>query len=308
MEPQNEQNLNNNLPSVQKARDAETKEKDQETKKDDKIGSLQQKIRSNKIIFYGLPLVVIAYGVAVLTFLVVPAVEKYFQVNSDSEVLDQNIANMKSSSSNLQDAVANIETYDTYDTELSTFIPTEARIGQLIDLLQNQANDFGLERAEFTTPDPNAPTDRSSIDNLAQLDDDNKALFQSVNAGEIEFTPRTLSEGTKARLLEIDMTVKGNRDSLLSFLESLGGIKPLVNLVYIDYQEIPDQSGNPVAAASLRFESYSLKLTPTKTIAPRKFTINDISLTTAMSVETFNVSAEIQRTLDQAGQQENTGG
>lgn len=289
----------NNIPAVVKEKNAVVEAKTVVTNSEVKVDEIQQRIRKNKLLFYGYPLLVILYGISVVLFVIVPTFQKYFTVQEDNEILDQNIANVTETSANLSSAISNSAKFDQYEAELSNYIPTEARVGQLISIIQKQANDFGLERQEIATTDPNASQNQTSVGNLAQTDADSNALFQTISSGEIEFTPRTISTDAKARLLAIDVTVKGKRDNFLKFLEALKSVKPIINLVYVEYQETPTNDGQSNISAALRFESYALKLNPdTKTVTPVKYTVDDAVLTTVIPIETFNISAEIQKAIN----------
>lgn len=303
MQPQPQSQLpepanTNNIPAVEKEKNAVVEAKTVVTNSEVKVDEIQQRIRRNKLLFYGYPLLVIIYGISVVLFIIVPTFQKYFTVQEENSILDQNIANVKQSSSNLSNAITNSAKFDQYETELSNYIPTEARVGQLISIIQTQANDFGLERQEIATTDPNSSQNQTSVGNLAQTDSDSNALFQTISSGEIEFTPRTISTDAKARLLAIDVTVKGKRDNFLKFVEALKSVKPIINLVYVEYQETPSNDGQATVSAALRFESYALKLNPdNRVVTPTKYTVDDAILTTLLPVETFNISSEIQKAI-----------
>jgi len=292
----NNQNKNlDEVPAVTAEKNAVVEAKGLSTKSVEKVDEIQQSIRRNTILFYGYPFFVILFSFTIVFFFILPVVQDYFRIQEDTKVVDQNLVNLRQTGDNINAAINQTELYNQYEAELSNYIPSDARVGQLIDIIQKQANDFGLERQEIAASNTSPDTNISTINNLARVDSQNNALFQSLSSGEVQFTPKNISTDAKAKLLAIDVNVKGKRDNLLRFLDSLKSIKPLVNLVYIEYQETPQSDGQSDISASLRFESYSLKLnSSTSQVAPKKFTVEDSILTTVIPVETFVINQQIQ--------------
>jgi Tfp pilus assembly protein PilO len=262
------------------------------------IDEVQRKIRNNKVMFYGYPILIILYAIGIVLFIIVPTFQRFFTVQQEDLVLDQNILNISQTAINLNNAINNLPTLDSYETQLSEYIPTDARVGQLISIIQKQANDFGLERQDIATTDTNSSQNQTSVGSLAQTDSSSNALFQTISSGEIEFTPKSISTDAKARLLAIDITVKGSKDNFFKFLEALKTVRPIINLISIEYQETPSTDTSSVITANLRFESYALKLNDSKKITtPRKYTIEDSILTSVISVENFKVSGQMEKIL-----------
>lgn len=283
--PENKEQLNTNEQS--------TSVLPQKTE-NNQIDLIQKNIRKNRIVFYGFPFMVILYSVAIFAFLIYPLINKYFEVKSDIETLDKNLINLKQTATNIRSTNAKIDELNNYDDKLTAYIPAESRLGTLITEIQKKADDFSLER-EVGFPSSLDPKidDRSTIQNIAK-DVNTNDLFQSVNSGELRFTPKSLQDGAEAKLLSIDLIIRGKKDNFLKFMEELKTSKPLLNLTFISYQESPNIDGEPDVNVNIRLESYTLKLDPASiSTSVKPYNVNDTAILRPIAVETFNVNPEI---------------
>lgn len=259
------------------------------------VDIIQQKLKSNKVFFYGLPVAVIALVFAVIIFFVLPTAQKYFEYQSTKQTLDENILNMKSSSTNLKTALADEATIDTYDNKLSQSIPVDAKLGSVLDIIQKTADDYGLQK-EFTSSSTDGNADRSSITNLAQTNDQKKALFQNLTSGEIEYKPKSITSDASAKLLSIDVSIKGKKTDFLKFIDSMKDQEPVINLAYVEYSETDEVDGVETITATTRFESYTLKLDPADNIKqPTELKIDDSRLLSPIPIETFIWNRQIEQ-------------
>lgn len=294
MDETNQNNLKEDS-AIQSQKNAVIEALDLSTRSKKQIDEIEQGLRRNKVIFFGYPIFVILFSFAIVFFFVVPAVQDYFRIESEKKIIDQNLENFKKTAQNLNYANEQIGLYSAYEVQLFSYIPVEARVGQLIDTIQKKANDFGLEKPEIAASNTSQGRNFTTINNLTRLDSNNNALFQSLNSGEIEFYPKNVSEDAKAKLLSIDVEVKGKKENLLRFLESVKTIRPVINLVSIEYKEITQLEGQPDVIASLKFESYSLNLNLDKSrYTLKSYTVDDPSLSSIIPVETFDINQEIK--------------
>lgn len=290
------------LLSVAELQRKQAEEKAKEAATIKNLDEIQERMKKNKALFYGLPILVLVYGIAAVFVFVVPSIQTYFKVNDTKKVLDKNLNTYKVSASNIRDARQKLSEYDKYESEVTAYIPTDSQLGSLINLIQTKASDFGLEQS-VNTPSKDSTSNNSTINDLASRSNDDNSLFESINSGIIRFVPKGLSEDSEAKLLAIDVDVKGRKSSFYKFLEEIDKSKPIINLVYIDYQEtnIDTTTGEAVIQATLRFESYNLKLGDSynnKTV--NKLSPNDSSLLAPTSPETFDLNTEIIKEFTEA--------
>jgi Tfp pilus assembly protein PilO len=274
--------------------EAEEKAKLVATEKKESVDEVQANLKKNKALFYGLPILVLTYGVLAVFFFIVPSIQTYFSVNAFQRTLDNNLTVLRSTAANLSEARNNISEYDQYQLEVTSYIPTDSQLGGLIDNIQKKAGDSGLE-SQVGLPSAGSVSNNSTIGNIAARDADDNALFDSINSGEIEFIPGSvLNPESRAKLLAIDVNIKGNKENFFKFLRDMESSKPIINLVYVDYQEVSTNlsSGNSEIRATLRFESYTLKLGEENNQIT-KLNPTDPSLLTPMLVETFELNPEI---------------
>ena len=284
----------NNVSSVTelRRREAEEKVKLASQRQQEDIEQIQKKLRSNKLLFYGFPVAVIAYGTVAIVFAIVPSIQTFFQVDESLRTLDRNIQNLKVTADNLQVARTNIADYDKYDTEVTSYIPSESQLGNIITVIQTKAGDFGLE-SKVAVPDADSVTENSTVENIADRDENDNALLDSINSGEIEFTPDGIV-GAEGKLLAFDVSVQGKKDSFFSFLEEMEKARPIINLVFIDFQDAGTDTSSTEQRirASLRFESYTLQLAEQDTQL-KKYDVNDPELLLPIEVEDFAINPNI---------------
>ena len=252
-----------------------------------KANIIQDRLKQNKFFFYGFPILAVVSIFGSLLFFILPSVRYFFTARNENKVLDKNAENVNRSIKNLREAYKEEDTIKLYETKLTEYVPKEPKIGDIINLIQTKADDFSLERNIAVSNSE----DRTSLDNLAVTDEDNEAVFESISSGEIEFEPKSLDKNAKAVLLSIQVNVKGKKDSFLNFLKDMDKVKPLINLVYIEYVESEPENPQDIAVnAVLRFESYAvdLKTEDVENAQIRKLTKDDSSLTKDIRVETFD--------------------
>ncbi len=281
---------------LQKKEAAENAAQDNEAQS---VDIIQQKLQSNKTFFYGLPILVILYFIGAIFLFIVPSIQTYTSVDESIKILNKNLSNLKQSSHNLKTARGDLDKYEKYSVSLTEYVPTEGKLGSLIDTIQKRSGDYGLE-SEIGVPSQNSIADNSNLNELAQRDENNKSLFESLTSGEIEFSPEAvLSPDSKSKLLAIDVNIKGNKESFFKFLREMNQSKPILNLVYIDYQEFATstETGEVPIRATVRFESYTLKLGESEsTTSP--LTVKDPTLLSIMQPETFELNPSIIEEFD----------
>jgi hypothetical protein len=243
------------------------------------------KLKQNKVFFYGFPVLVVLILFSGLFFFILPTFQYYWQSREVNKVLAQNEANVDTSIKNLQKALSEEPTIRSYDNALNFYIPKDPKLGDVLNLIQAKAKDFNLESKVGVSRGPS----RTSVGNLAKKDQDQKALFQSISSGEITFKPKSLDKDISAVLMSIEVTVKGDKRAFLDFLNETKSLRPLINLVFIEYSETTSNT-NPTVTALLRFESYALKLDEAKLGVEqiKKYAKDDASLQSPLIVENFN--------------------
>lgn len=272
-------------------------EKTEQNKKEKKPNLVREKIKQNKILFYGLPALAVATIFGCLLFVILPSVQYFFTHRRQDATLNSNIINVNKSIQNLKTASADIPLINTYDAKLVEYIPKEHKLGDIINLIQQKADDFSLEKEIGL----GTGGDRTSLGNIATTDEEQKAVFQSISSGELEFQPKSLDENTKAILLSIEVNVKGKKESFLNFLKDMDKVKPLINLVFIDYTESEaDVESDVAVSAVLRFESYAVNLEEEdiNDIVLKKYTSTDSALLNDIRVESFNWDQSIGENLE----------
>lgn len=246
----------------------------------------RNKLRDNKILFYGIPLLVVMIVFGGLLFFVLPSIQYYSLSRSQSQMLDKNNLIVDKSIGNLNKVYSQEDLIKSYSSSLNQYIPIESKLGDIINIIQTKAKDFNLESKVGVYNG----VSNTSVANLAKKDGSEKALFESITSGEVTFQPKSLDKDVDAVLSSIEVNVKGNKESVLSFLKEMEGIKPIVNLVFIEYNESRVTPETPVVTALLRFESYALKLNTEsiKLNTPKQFKNSDPLLIRRMSEEKFN--------------------
>lgn len=272
-----------NKVSIEKAKDNK-----------EKFKLIKERVKQNKAFFYGLPIVVLVSIFASLVFIIIPTIYFYFDSRSQNEKLDQNILNVNKSIENLDAVYKDYSKINEYDDKLTEYIPEESKLGEVLNLIQTKAKDFNLE----SKVDVSRGSSRTSLDNLARKTQDDKALFDSISSGEIIFQPKSLNKDVNAILLSIEVNVRGNKSSFLDFLKEMEGVKPVVNLVFIEYSENRSNPAQPTVSALLRFESYSLKLKSENPQQPKQLSKESPELISQMPVESFDVKKGIVEKLE----------
>jgi hypothetical protein len=85
------------------------------------------------------------------------------------------------------------------------------------------------------------------------------------------------------------VNISGDKQSVMNFLKDMKSVKPVVNLVFVDYSESRSNPKKPTVTALLRFESYALKLSSDniKLNSPKQFKDTDKALKQLMNIEKF---------------------
>jgi Tfp pilus assembly protein PilO len=260
---------------------------------DPAVNVARNKLRDNKIIFYGIPLLVVLLVLGGVLFFVLPTAQYYSEFKSQSQILDRNMLTVDKSISNLNAVYAKEGEMKSYDTALSEYIPVDPKLGDVINLIQSKAKDFNLESKVGIYNG----TNNTSVENLAKKTTENQALFESISSGEIVFKPRSLNEDVEAVLLSIEVNIKGERTSFMNFVSEIKNVKPVINLVFVEYTESAIAQGNPTVTALLRFESYALKLNTDNVqlnSSPKAVSVKDELLVRSLTEEKFRLDPALE--------------
>jgi hypothetical protein len=243
------------------------------------------KLKENKIFFYGLPLAVILFSLSALFIFVIPTISYYFDYKSKMGNLNTNKASVTASISNLQSAISQEETLDTYSSKLEESLPKDPKLGNLINLIQTKANDFNLENNVFASDN----SGRTSVSNLS--DQDSKSFLQRINSGELVFQSKSTTADVDAILISIEVNVRGDREKFFEFLKQLKDVKPIINVVYIDYKETPDSvnANQREVNVLMKLESYAMKVSDTNVDLSftKQYKKDDPKLESPMQIEKF---------------------
>lgn len=256
----------------------------------------RNKIKDNKILFYGIPLMVLCVVLGGLFFFVMPTVQYYSEFRSKGAIVDENSKTVDKSIDNLLSVYDKELQIKSYDTLLSSYVPVESKLGDILNIIQTKAQDFGLESQVGAY----GGADTTSVVNLAKDSEGEKKFIESISSGEVQFQPKSLSEDVDAVLISIEVNIMGDRDAFLNFLSEMQGVKPIVNLVYAEYSESETTTASPTVIALLRFESYALKLN-TENVSvnaqSKPITVDDPRLTSTMREEKFEIDVELTEKL-----------
>jgi len=278
---------NNNDIATTQAADPVVKTEVKDVKKEkrsiEKI--ISKKLKENKIFYYGFPVFVVMMIFAGLLLFILPTIQYYFTSREEEKTLDQNIINVNQSIQNLNLAKQDDGMISAYDAALTEYIPVDSKLGGVLNVIQTKAKDFNLESQIGISKGSNT----TSIDNIAKKDEDDKALFESISSGELTFSPRSLNKDINAILLSIEVNVKGDKNSFMQFLQEMKDVKPLINVVYIEYNETNAADGKSTINAIVKFEAYALKLNTdsVKINSAKQVTKDDSSLTRNIPIEKF---------------------
>lgn len=262
-----------------------------------------ERLKQNKIFFYGFPMFVVAMIFVGLLVFILPTIQFYIKSKELNKVLDKNSQNVDKSIRNLQLALRDEPTIRSYDAAMNEYIPKDPKLGEVLNLIQGKAKDFNLESKIGVSKGAS----RTSVGNLAKKDQDKKALFQSISSGEITFKPKSLDKDINAVLISIEVNVRGDKSAFLDFLADAKNLRPLINLVFVEYSE-STVGGNSSVSALLRFESYALKLDEESVgLAPiKKYADDDTALLSELKVETFewdkSIADKIHLSTEETGQ------
>ncbi len=286
------------MPELQdtKQEDKIAGDKQQLEKKKKKEVEIKKQVKQNKIFYYGFPALVMVAVFVSLFFFIIPTINTFLESRSTNATLDENYETVTKSIGNLRRAQAEESMITDYDAQLTEYVPVKPAVGDIIHMIQTKANDFNLETTNIGAARGGS---RTSVGNIATRDQDDDAIFESIASGEIEFQPDALSTEAKAYLISIEITVNGDKQSFLDFLEEMKNVKPLTNLVYVEYSEEDTDEERATTddsvEALVRFESYALNLdiTNLELRAPRQYTKDDSSLFTSIPEEKFEWSRDM---------------
>ena len=251
----------------------------------------QKALKQNKIFFYGFPIFVIFSTFLGLVYVILPTISYYFTTRNNHKSLDENAGIVNQSISNLKKALSETNDIVSYDQVLSELLPPKPRVGELIDTIQKTANDFNLENKGGASNNSKG----TSLGNLAEQD--NGALLESLDSGEIKFKPKSSNSDVEAVLISLEFNLKGDKEKFFQFLNDIKKIKPLINIVYVDYSESQTQNTTNATTqvnAIVKFESYAIDLNTNNIDVkpPAQLKKGDSRLFSKMSVERFNWDRE----------------
>lgn len=268
-----------------------------------------KKKNTNLFFFYSIPLFIVIYIVFIFILLVIPTVNRYFEIKDYFQILDDNLNIAKQSVANLNNFYAKRNDIVKYDEYIKAYIPEEGRLGIVINKLIQKASDFSLESEiktndqsendnlnqsnSFNSNNPNANNNAS--DNNDNYDNKNKFYFNEINSGEGKFSIDLISDKSEVYVLNVFLNVKGPKSKFLGFLESLQDFDPKLTIVSIDYK-VADQLEDPIIEALIRFESYILRSDPEYKV--RKINLlskDDPTILTRMQIEEFDISKDIYK-------------
>lgn len=267
---------------------------------------IQKKLKQNKLFFYGFPLVVVVCVFISLLFFVIPGIRFYFIAHKYLNTLDDNVRIVEKSVANLRAALNDESALNEADSALSSYIPFDAKAGNIINIIQTKAKDFNLE-SKVSVPQGASNT---SLGSIATKDGKTNNIFNSISSSETLFKPKELGGDIEAVLISTEVNLKGNKQSFLSFLNELKKVKPLINLVFIDYNE-GSSADTANVNATLRLESYALKesITDLKPASPKQYKNDDSSLyDSEFREERFIWDKSLVNTLNSSNSSGNTQG
>ncbi len=260
---------------------------------------IQEGLKKNRLIFFGLPLLVVAYIFFIVVVLIYPNVIKYFNYRDEVELLNLNYNNLKQTSENIRAVISKDENITRYENRLLEIIPSYSRLALLIDKIQQTASNYSLEQQVRI----NIEDEGSTINRLEGLTDNINytELIDSLNSGEIKFYPNFLkTKDAEARLLIVSIRIIGTKTNFLEFLAELQRISPLVNVTGVSYREIPDYSGNTKVEVDLNLESFALVLkSPESTASVKKLELDDSVLLSTIHIENFEINPNLIKEFEQ---------
>lgn len=265
-----------------------------------------KKKNTNLFFFYSIPLFIVIYIVFIFILLVIPTVNRYFEIKDYFQTLDDNLNIAKQNVANLNNFYAKRNDIVKYDEYIKAYIPEEGRLGIVINKLIQKASDFSLETEvktndqsendnldqsnSYDSNDPNANSNASD-----NYDNKNKFYFNEINSGEGKFSIDLISDKSEVYVLNVFLNVKGPKSKFLGFLESLQDFDPKLTIVSIDYKVV-EQLEDPIIEALIRFESYILRSDPEYKV--RKINLlskDDPTILTRMQIEEFDISKDIYK-------------
>lgn len=266
--------------------------------KDKKVNPILERIKQNKVFFYGIPVLVVMLVFTGLFYFILPAINTYYRSTKTNQILDNNNVTIDRSITNMNKALSEEPDLRNYDSELTTYIPKDPKLGEVLNMIQTKAKDFNLESKVGVSSGPS----RTTVGNIAKTDSDQKALFQSISSGEIYFKPKSLNKDINAVLMSIEVNVRGDKKSFLEFLNDAKNLKPLINLVFVEYNESPGSKNDDSVniSALLRFESYALKFEDFENTVPpvTELSSKDPSLQSELKVETFDWDQTVKEKIE----------
>ncbi|BDQ04678.1 MAG: hypothetical protein KatS3mg084_0196 [Candidatus Dojkabacteria bacterium] len=254
---------------------------------------IQERLKKNKVIFFGYPLLVVTYVFVVVIVFVYPTVIKYFDYRDRIAILDTNYNNLKQTSANLQELARREQDIQKYENRLLKIIPSDSRLASLIDKIDQAAKGYSLEQqVSFNIQD-----ERETINRLGSLgaDVNYEEFIDSLNSGEIKFSPTFLqNKNVEARVLIVSIRIKGTKTNFIEFVDALQKFEPLVNVVSASYRESPDYSGNTQVDVDLNLESFVLFVKPQESRSDVKtLRTDEPELLTFMTVDSPEINSNL---------------
>jgi Tfp pilus assembly protein PilO len=260
---------------------------------DSEVMIIQERLKKNKVIFFGYPLLVVTYVFVVVILLVYPTVIKYFDYRDRIAILDTNYNNLKQTSANLQELARREQDIQKYENRLLKIVPSDSRLASLIDKIDQTAKGYSLEQqVSFNIQD-----ERETINRLGSLgaDVNYEEFIDSLNSGEIKFSPTFLqNKNVEARVLIVSIRIKGTKTNFIKFVDALQKFEPLVNVVSASYRENPDYSGNTQVDVDLNLESFVLFVKPHESRSDVKtLRTDEPELLTFMTVDSPEINSNL---------------
>lgn len=260
---------------------------------DSEVMIIQERLKKNKVIFFGYPLLVVTYVFVVVILLVYPTVIKYFDYRDRIAILDTNYNNLKQTSANLQELARREQDIQKYENRLLKIVPSDSRLASLIDKIDQTAKGYSLEQqVSFNIQD-----ERETINRLGSLgaDVNYEEFIDSLNSGEIKFSPTFLqNKNVEARVLIVSIRIKGTKTNFIEFVDALQKFEPLVNVVSASYRENPDYSGNTQVDVDLNLESFVLFVKPQESRSDVKtLRTDEPELLTFMTVDSPEINSNL---------------
>lgn len=251
---------------------------------------VKQKLKENKVIFFGLPILTVISVFVGLLFFIIPSIQFYFKYRSDSKILNTNEQNLQISLANQAQARNQSDLISRTDQKITEYIPLEPAAGDMNKIIQQTAAEYDLlysSTSGVNSQDVNDIINGTSLENLSSRSE----LIERLTSGEVLYYSDDLGDNVKAYLIPIEVRIQGSKESFLKFIETVKKLKPLINVTSIDYSEEKNENGDYVVIALIKFESYAIALDLNKlevSVPARLSDPQDGRLLSSLLIKTYN--------------------